>query len=146
MNKRLILETLIQSFIGKPYIWGGDTPMQGFDCSGFVLELLKSVGLFPSKIDTTAQGLAAYFKAIPAKSIRPAFGDLVFFGEDFEKITHVGFALNDDLFVEAGGGNSSCVDVASAITHKAYIRIRPLMSRKDLVGLASPPYKFEANA
>jgi len=27
------------------YLWGGDDPLAGFDCSGFVIEILKSVGI-----------------------------------------------------------------------------------------------------
>ena len=31
------------AFIGTPYVWGGDDPMGGFDCSGFCIEVLKGV-------------------------------------------------------------------------------------------------------
>jgi murein DD-endopeptidase len=142
MDKKEILKSLINNFLGKPYIWGGSTPMQGFDCSGLVLELLKSVGIYPSRGDTSAQGLADYFKAIAGRPMQLNFGDLIFFGADPRNVTHVGFALNDELFVEAGGGTSTTVDMASAIAQNAFIRVRPVISRKDLVAIASPNYKF----
>ena len=44
------------SYRGTPYVWGGDDP-SGFDCSGFVLECLKSVGLLPERADLTADRL-----------------------------------------------------------------------------------------
>ena len=31
--------------LGTPYRWGGDDPILGFDCSGFIVEILKSVGV-----------------------------------------------------------------------------------------------------
>jgi cell wall-associated NlpC family hydrolase len=145
MNKKEILESIINNLLGKPYIWGGCNPNVGYDCSGFVLELLKSVGLFPSHGDLNAQGIANYFKAIEGKPMQLGFGDLIFFGEDSKKITHIGFALNNELFVEAGGGTAACIDLASSISANAYIRIRPIISRKDLVAVASPNYKFEVN-
>ena len=35
----------IKRFIGRPYSWGGDDPMSGFDCSGLIHETLQAVGL-----------------------------------------------------------------------------------------------------
>ena len=40
-------------YLGTPYIWGGDD-FSGFDCSGFVIEILKSVGILPRDGDWTA--------------------------------------------------------------------------------------------
>lgn len=59
-SARRWLVTTALSYLGTPYIWGGDDP-SGFDCSGFVIECLKSVGLLSEKEDYTADGLYHLF-------------------------------------------------------------------------------------
>ena len=46
--KRWFLQTAL-AYLGTPYVWGGDDP-SGFDCSGFVIECLKSAGLLNLKL------------------------------------------------------------------------------------------------
>jgi len=46
------------SYLGTPYVWGGDDP-SGFDCSGFVIECLKSAGILNEREDYTAESLRA---------------------------------------------------------------------------------------
>jgi cell wall-associated NlpC family hydrolase len=60
------MDLLIQyamSFIGVPYRWGGSNPITGFDCSGLVQEILKSVYMDPPG-DQTAEALYQYFLLI----------------------------------------------------------------------------------
>lgn len=127
-------------FIGRPYIWGGDGSGKcggGFDCSGLVLECLWAFGVLPRK-DLTAQGV---HDAIMDKSghqvprMYIADGDLLFFGKDEKHITHVAIALDNDLMVEAGGGNSKCRTPGSST---GMVRVRPISSRKDLVSALRP--------
>ena len=40
---------------GTPYLWGGDDPMSGFDCSGMVVELLKVSGHLNENEDLSAK-------------------------------------------------------------------------------------------
>ena len=42
-TKELMIE-YSKTFIGKPYRWGGEGVL-GFDCSGFIQEVLRCVGL-----------------------------------------------------------------------------------------------------
>ena len=67
-------ELMIQyskTFIGKPYRWGGEGVL-GFDCSGFIQEVLSCVGFDP-KGDQTAQGLYNYFvKYSKGSGVAPA--------------------------------------------------------------------------
>ena len=126
-----------KSFIGVPYKWGGETPMAGYDCSGFVQEILSSVGLDPVG-DQTAQALADYYVSFGKVVEKPKAGCLVFFGQARIKITHVGFMINNFQMIEAGGGGRQVVDKQSAIDHRAFIRVRPYTYRSDLIYLIDP--------
>ncbi len=133
------LRSYAMSFVGTPYRWGGDDPT-GFDCSGLCIELLQSVGMFPHKKDTTAQGLWRKFQA---EGLGPqlGFGALVFFGKSESKITHVGFMLDGWRMLEAGGGGSKTMTLVDAVKQNAFIRVRPLAIRRDLVAVAMPKYQ-----
>ena len=124
-------------FVGRPYIWGG-SGLPGFDCSGLVQELLKFLGACPPG-DSTAQGLFDHFEA-NARQNSFTCGALAFFGESVTRITHVGMLLNSNQMIEAGGGNSTCTSPEMAAKLNAFVRIRPIKSRKDLVAVLRPSY------
>lgn len=125
------------AYLNTPYLWGGDDPLAGLDCSGLVLEGLKSVGLFPREGDTTAHELlhttfgdrAKYPLLQPAQIQR---GCLVFWSTDGQPrspIRHVEIAWarvegNEILTIGASGGGSKTVDRAAAIAQNAYVKIR----------------------
>lgn len=124
-------------FVGLPYRWGGDDPMAGFDCSGFVLEVLAAFGF--KLPDQNAASLYVWCKTNNYRNEVRA-GSLAFFGKDGD-ITHVGLCINTDLMIEAGGGGSQTVDLEAAVKQNAYLRVRPIRSRKDFVGAYYPPYR-----
>jgi cell wall-associated NlpC family hydrolase len=129
MNKTQIMLEYASYFLLIPYRWGGSHPSIGYDCSGFIQEILASVGLDP-KGDQTAQMLYSELKQGPWKEgLQP--GSILFFGAGPYQITHVAIALDNYHMIEAGGGNSKTKDIATAATQNAFIRIRPI--RKDLV-------------
>lgn len=127
-----------KSFLGKPYIWGGEHPCIGFDCSGLVQEILKSAGLDPQG-DQTAQGLHDYFESSSTHGVYAA-GSLAFYGKSVTEITHVAFCIDPYRMIEAGGGDSSCVDTVSAVRKGAFVRMRLITARKDLVAILKPRY------
>lgn len=124
MNKLDIAKTVAWSHINTMYRWGGDDP-SGFDCSGFVIEILKSVGLLPLNGDYTAQGLFNKFKGNTTDSIYP--GCLVFWGNK-NRITHVEFCIDDGVTIGASGGGSKTNTEQDAINQNAYVKVRPIRS------------------
>jgi len=111
--------------------------MAGFDCSGYVIEVLKSVGILPRKGDWTAQGLWARFKEYPVDI--PYEGCLVFWKErQSSRAIHIEICLNDELAIGAGGGGSTTQKVQDAIDQNAYIKVRPFRSRGNIKGFLDP--------
>lgn len=136
------MQILIQyalQFVGLPYKWGGDDPILGFDCSGFVQELLAAVGLDPAG-DQTAQALYDIFKSKAGSAMVQDEGSLLFFGKSVKEITHVAFAITPLLMIEAGGGGSKTNSAQDAAAQNAYLRIRPISRRSDLVASIRPFY------
>lgn len=132
-----ILKAVALSFLHVPYKWGGDDP-SGIDCSGLVQEILASVGIDPPG-DQNAQALYNHFERNGSWNSY-GFGALAFFGESALKITHVGFCLDTNLMIEAGGGGSKTNTPQDAIAQNAFVRVRPIKRRKDLVAVIKPRY------
>ena len=128
-----MIETMIVyalSMLGTPYIWGGNNRLEGFDCSGFVLEALRSIGEAPHR-DSTAYQISNYLRRNPnwhrADKER---GSLLFFGTgDF--IKHVSISLGDNLMIESGGGDRRTLTRRDAQARGAMVRVRPITSRRD---------------
>ncbi len=88
------------SQIGTPYVWGGETPGVGFDCSGLVQAAYAVAG---KALPRVAQDqYDATPKLAPGAVLAP--GDLVFFGGGPGSIDHVG------LFVGIVNGQEVMVD------------------------------------
>lgn len=134
-----ILKDYAISLLGTPYIWAGDDPIKGFDCSGLVIELLQSVGVLPRGYDNTAQGLYEKFDREGIAS-ELGFGSLAFFGKSLKEITHIGFMIDNFRMIEAGGGGSKTITLEQAAKHNAFVRIRPINWRKDIVTIIKPKY------
>lgn len=115
------------TFVGTPYKWGGEDPTLGYDCSGFVQELLSSVGLDPPK-DQTAQGLYNHFQTNGEWNNISA-GSLAFFGTSVLHVTHVAMLIDQYRMIEASGAQGKC-----------HVRVRTIKSRNDLVAVIKPRY------
>jgi hypothetical protein len=122
--------------LGKPYRWGGDDPLAGFDCSGLVIEGLRAAGILPREGDWSADALCnSVFKDYPRLNVPQGFpaGALLFWNRGTPaKIGHVEIVwsvIGGKVFtLGASGGGSADVDVAHAIADNAYVKIRPAVT------------------
>jgi hypothetical protein len=137
-DKRTQASIYAQLFVGLPYLWGGDDPMGGFDCSGLVCEVLQSVGILKHGSDFTAEMLYQKFK----KNLRaePSEGCLVFWGAP--KKTHIEMVIfkNDTLcqLIGASGGGSATTNLEMAKKSNAYVKIRPLDQKPGWTAIVDP--------
>ncbi|MFQ5499703.1 MAG: C40 family peptidase [Candidatus Zixiibacteriota bacterium] len=111
------------SYLGKPYIWGGDDP-SGFDCSGFVIECLKSAGIVDEHDDYTADGLMNLFANHVVE--RPYRGIMLFQRTDLGQAKHVMICLDELFQIGASGGSSATSHPDDAWKQNAYVKIRPI--------------------
>lgn len=137
MDQRVVLYDYALKHVGIPYKWGGNNPLTGFDCSGLVIDILQAAGVMRN-VDMTAAELMEHFKS---KIPEADFGALVFFGAG--TASHVGFALNKTLMLEAGGGDHTVTSRSVAEEKGACVRIRPIARRNDLLAICWPPYPWK---
>ena len=133
-----ILFQVAYSCLNVPYKWGGNNPIDGLDCSGFVQHVLKSAGIAPPK-DCNAQCLYDYYELESAhNTYKP--GALVFYGKSILEITHVALMLDPYRIIEAAGGDHLTLTRADAAAKGAMVRIRKVDYRNDKVAVLWPRY------
>jgi cell wall-associated NlpC family hydrolase len=86
-----------ETMIGIRYLWGGNTPEEGLDCSGFVRYVYeKAAGILLPRV--SAQ-ISRKGKPIAQADLHP--GDLVFFNTPRGAATHVGIYVGEHQFIHA---------------------------------------------
>ncbi len=90
-----------KQYLGTPYVYGGASP-SGFDCSGFVYYVLKTLGYSPYRTPAD-QYLQGTF--VSKANLQP--GDIVFFhGTYASGISHVGIYAGNGQFIHAPNSRS----------------------------------------
>ena len=80
---------LSRRFAGLPYLWGGISSF-GYDCSGFTQMLYRRMGVAIPR-DAAPQAIWEGLDDTSRDKLQP--GDLLFFGESEDNITHTGMYL-----------------------------------------------------
>lgn len=135
-SKQQITYAYAMSLLGLPYSWGGNNPLRGFDCSGFIYELACMIGFSPP-LRMNAQELYNYYLFHGAPS-DPKFGALCFYGKSLNEISHIGFCLSSSLMIEAASGDHTTIDLATAVRQGACVKIRPIKYRTDFLSVVMP--------
>ncbi len=98
-NTREVITSMARKYLGIPYFWGGKTA-RGLDCSGYIQLLHKLAGINIRR-DSPMQFEDAAFVG---ENINDGLaGDLLFFAEDGNRITHVALKLDDNKIIHARG-------------------------------------------
>ena len=94
LGKRIV--SVAKNCLGVPYVWGGES-MSGFDCSGLVYYVLRTLGYSPYRTASTQYKMGTY---VAKSDLQP--GDLVFFAGTYASgISHVGIYVGDGKFIHA---------------------------------------------
>ena len=97
-SKAKAIISTAKSFLGVPYVWGGQSP-SGFDCSGYINYVFGKHGI---TLPRTAAEQFNVGTSVSKSNLIP--GDLVYFTTYKEGPSHVGIYLGNGEFIHASSG------------------------------------------
>ncbi len=107
---------IAQGLLGNRVVWGGASPAQGFDCSGFVQYVFRQAGI---DLPRTADLQFLVGRSVPRAALIP--GDLVYFTTYAPGASHVGIYIGRDKFIHTSFSQGV---VAVADLNDAYFAAR----------------------
>lgn len=122
------LVSTAESFLGVPYLWGGDNHEEGFDCSGLAMAVYRHNGLMLPR-----SSAEQFDSGVPVGVDRLKKGDLVFFAIDNKKVSHVGIFTGNGKFIHAPGrGKFICTNsISNSYFSKRYAGARTFLIQAD---------------
>lgn len=85
-----------KQYLGVPYVWAGASP-SGFDCSGLVYYVLKTLGISAYRTPADQYKMGTY---VAKEDLQP--GDIVFFQGTYKSgISHVGIYAGNGQFIHS---------------------------------------------
>ncbi|WP_027417179.1 C40 family peptidase [Aneurinibacillus terranovensis] len=105
---------IVSPLLGVPYKLGGNTPDEGFDCSGFTSYVYSQLGITLPRISSDQYTMGT---DVPNKEdLKP--GDLLFF-DSMNKgmVTHVGIYLGDNKMAHSGSDKVTVEDLTWYFNH-----------------------------
>ena len=90
---------------GYRYVWGGTSPQSGFDCSGFVMYVLRQAG---APVPRDLWGQLNSGARVSRSALQP--GDLVFFQNTYRPgLSHDGIYVGGGQFIHAASENTGVI-------------------------------------
>lgn len=105
-----------QRYLGTPYVWGGESA-RGFDCSGFIMRVMRDLGY--KALPHSAAAQFNYGTPIAKPLLKP--GDIVFFANTYKRgVSHVGIYLGRGRFIHAA--NSKQGTIVSGLNEPKWVK------------------------
>lgn len=121
------LKEIALQYLGRPYVMGG-VGRPGMDCSGFTCRVFAEAGYAIPRVSRDQARVGE-----PVSLDRVAPGDLLFFAEPGQPISHVGIYLGDERLVHASSGQG---EVVVADLGQRWFRTHLVSARRILGGRA----------
>jgi hypothetical protein len=86
-----------EAYLGTPYVWGGERPGVGFDCSGLVQWVYAEAGITLPRVAQDQYDAGPHLPA--GATLYP--GDLMFFGSGPDAVEHVGIYVGGGEMIDA---------------------------------------------
>jgi cell wall-associated NlpC family hydrolase len=114
-------------YVGIRYVWGGNTPSEGFDCSGFVRYIFARQGIQLPRVSRDQAGAGQW---LPPRLDALAPGDLMFYAGRDGIIDHVAIYAGDGQIIHASatGRGVRYDDLSSSRGH--YYATRMVAARR----------------
>jgi cell wall-associated NlpC family hydrolase len=133
-------EVLIQAMglVGTPYLWGGEDPRIGFDCSGLIQHV------FSEAIDLNLPRTSVAMSTLDAPMVgreKLKTGDLLFFAtEGAKRISHVAIYVGENRFIHAprAGKNVSMARLDNQYWSKHFVSAKRVITPTRLNQATKP--------
>lgn len=127
-NRKEIIKNC-KKYLGKPYVWGGESMEEGgYDCSGYVYNVLRDSGFNVGR--TTADGYRGIGREVEPSQKKK--GDLLYFGKN-GRATHIAIYAGDNGMYESIGGSSNTKNnPGKGVTYSNFYRRSDLMEVRSL--------------
>lgn len=111
---RRIVNTSMQ-YIGVPYVFGGNSPRYGLDCSAYVKLVYSQVGI---NLPRTADAQFEVGTPVATADLLP--GDAVFFETYAPGASHVGIYIGDGNFIHASSSKGVTISSLGASYYSSH--------------------------
>ena len=117
---------ITRGLIGIPYVFGGQRPRTGLDCSGLTRYVYQRMGY---KIP---MGSRAQFEQLQPRKF-PQPGDLVFFSIEKDSVDHVGIYVGNFKFIHAPATGYTVMydDIRNTYWFRSFAGVRSVLPEHD---------------
>lgn len=123
--KKIMEEAL--KYNGNPYVWGGKTPSQGFDCSGLTSWAFRAAG-----VNLNGSASEQYYATVEVDPKDAQPGDLVFFRGTYggpDHVSHVGIYVDANTMYDSESSGIGYHQFTSPGWQKYYAGIRRVVPK-----------------
>ena len=107
---------IVRIYIGSPYRWGGNSMINGMDCSFFSKQVMRQMGVdLPRTVKEQSK------RGTHIRPSRLRTGDLVFFDTSRRRpgVDHVGVYLGEGDFAHSSKGKGVVIESLDEYRHRA---------------------------